>query len=339
MGICDKCGSNMPAGSGICQQCGYRNIVEGSSTKPLAPTPPPRVVNKPLTPPPLAKHNPGKAKAAQLEDDNYKKSNSNKKIIFAFLLIIIAIVGVLIFKKIIAVDYDNKVNEQMENITSAIEPQSQEDSQDKMPAESLQELQVDDKSSQDIKAVKSESSNFKVENYLLAISAKQWDRVESLIGLSEITPPIKGNRKSARKLNEEALVELRGMNFDKAIEILTRAVSEDESDYEILNNLGFAQTKIGDYASAKSTYLKTLSYAPTRSITWGNLAEIYANENRADLAYTALQMQVYVANDRRKVIDSLQKIATSSNLEVRNSKLSEIINAHLNNLSELPERD
>lgn len=331
MKTCFQCGSNIASNSGVCQKCGYKNTIE----KPvIAPSPPP-VVNKPFIPPPLAAHNPGRiSKAGKTTFEDIKSnSNSNRKIIFfsgTFLLAII--IGIFFFKKVIIGDYEKKSLDSIQSLPSSSENQSL----DKKPT-----VQVN-KSIPESHTVTAELNPerivFSVENYLDAVSSQKWDRIDTLISSAEISLPNKGDKKAARKLNEEALAEIKNKNFGKAVEILSQAVAADESDLEARNNLGFAQTKLGDYASAKKTYIQTLSYSPTRSITWGNLAEIYANESHAELAYAALRVEVYLANDRNKVITSLQKIANSENPEVRNSKLSEIIRAHLNDLSSIPDR-
>jgi hypothetical protein len=80
-------------------------------------------------------------------------------------------------------------------------------------------------------------------------------------------------------------------------------------------------------------------YAPTRSITWGNLAEVYAEENRADLARASLRMEIYLATDKKKVIGILQKMTVSEKPEVKDSKLSKVISSELGKLSEIPNRE
>jgi tetratricopeptide (TPR) repeat protein len=58
--------------------------------------------------------------------------------------------------------------------------------------------------------------------------------------INELYKPKKGNRKAARKLNDQALEALHNDNIEQAIIFLNQAIQSDGSDSEIINNLASA---------------------------------------------------------------------------------------------------
>ena len=330
MGKCLQCGSNIAENSSICQQCGYKSNVKKTSI------PPAPVVKKSPPPPILPKQD--LASAAQSFETAPTNSNQSKLILVGFIFLILVAAGVYYFKNVFSVNYSNeKTNEAItESSPTPIKPNANSTAQIK--SNNSEGSLIEDSSANQDKPP-AESNPITADNYLNAALAFDWVHVETLLNTTVVPNISKGNRKAARKLNEQAIAELRKGNQAGAIQLLNQALIEDPSDMEVRNNLGFAQIKSGDLANAKKTYLETLLYVPTRAITWGNLAEVYAEENKADLARAALRMEIYLATDQNKVIGILQKITVSDKPEVRESKLSKIIATELSKLAEVPARD
>lgn len=110
----------------------------------------------------------------------------------------------------------------------------------------------------------------------------------------------KGNRKEARKLNEDALRELNAGNFSSASNLLKQAVEIDPSDVEINSNYGFALLRSGNYGAAKSQLHKTLELNPRRTSTWLPLAETYALSGQTQQANQAGLIAFYYSTDKTK---------------------------------------
>jgi predicted Zn-dependent protease len=281
-------------------------------------------------PPPVAKQKYNPSYVDQIRTEN-KAGNVNKPFIGLVLILTIGL-GAYYLKNVFSIDYSKEkiTNISMDNTASPIESKVEKNT----PKEELTEQKVD------ALPLKEEptSAPFVADQYLAAVIAADWPKVEMLIASAPVTSLRKGNRKAARKLNEQAILELKNNNPAKATTLLNEAFVEDPSDMEVRNNLGFSQLKSGDLIAAKKTYLETLSYTPTRSITWGNLAEIYADEGAIDSATAALRLEVYLANDKKKAIASLQKISESENPEMRDNKLTKIITKELTKFSDIPDR-
>ena len=70
---------------------------------------------------------------------------------------------------------------------------------------------------------------------------KKFPQIKSLIEAK--AKPDKGDRKSARALNDKALFRLNVGNFDSAVELLSKAYETDQADTEITSNPGYALIK------------------------------------------------------------------------------------------------
>ncbi len=110
----------------------------------------------------------------------------------------------------------------------------------------------------------------------------------------------KGDRKAARKLNEDALKQLNAGNVQPAIALLKQAVETDPSDVEISSNYGFALLKSGNYAAAQNSLSKTLELNPRRTSTWLPLAEAYAGSGQAQIAKQAGLIAFFYSTDKDK---------------------------------------
>lgn len=114
--------------------------------------------------------------------------------------------------------------------------------------------------------------------------------------------PARGDKKTARALNEEALKLLRSGDFSTAIERLTVASKADSGDAEVLGNLGYAYLMIQRFSDAKTALERALELAPTRSATWGNLGEAHAGLGDEAAAIAALRLAYHFSRNREKTI-------------------------------------
>ncbi len=82
---------------------------------------------------------------------------------------------------------------------------------------------------------------------------------------------IASRQSAARKLNAEGRQLLSEVKLSAAKEDFERAVQLDPQYVEALNNLGFVESRMGEFASAESILLKVLDMSPTRKAAHGNL--------------------------------------------------------------------
>ena len=329
MGSCFQCGASVTNNAKFCHQCGYRDTTNDPSaaSATVAPkkfVPPPKIV---LT----------QSDAPFTDAISTEKNNNLKKIVVGALALLFFVCGIFFVKNFFSVNYKKNTSEEIPGVVAITQDSPSKITPTIIDNEVVNQGQLAEPA--DIEPQTNlESKSFPINSYLNAANSQNWDQVNSLLASSALQLPSRGDRKLARNLNDQAIVELKNKNYVGAIELLTKAVAADKSDLEVLNNLGFAQLKSGDSETAKKTYLETLTYNPARSITWGNLAEIFANDNSVDLASAALSLEVYLASDKRKIISTLQKISESDNPEIKESKLTKVISEELIRLSTIPER-
>jgi tetratricopeptide (TPR) repeat protein len=111
---------------------------------------------------------------------------------------------------------------------------------------------------------------------------------EAKLKIDALPKPAKGNKKAARKINDQGLVLLNIQDFDGAVEKFLEANSLDASDIEVVNNLGFAYLKQNNLDSAKQTLITTLTMSPDRAVAWSNLGYVFSlggDELRAAACY------------------------------------------------------
>ncbi len=118
--------------------------------------------------------------------------------------------------------------------------------------------------------------------------------------------PAKGDKKAARKMNEEALKLIQSQQYDQALPLFAKATQIDPSDVEILNNYGFVLMKSRNLDKALSVLTNTLTMKPDRASAWANLADVLALQGHVDLA-TGGYMNVYrFSGNREKTYKNLQ---------------------------------
>jgi tetratricopeptide (TPR) repeat protein len=92
----------------------------------------------------------------------------------------------------------------------------------------------------------------------------------------------------ARRLNRDGIELINAGRPGQAIAPLERAASLQPRDAEILGNLGYAYMLLGEHLVASRHFMRALDYAPTRSATWLNLGQTYAELGHRDRAVNAV---------------------------------------------------
>jgi Tfp pilus assembly protein PilF len=127
--------------------------------------------------------------------------------------------------------------------------------------------------------------------------------------LSAISSPTPGDKRTARTYNDEGLVALKLQDYPLAIKSFRIGASEDPSNIELVNNLGFALYKNGQLSEAKEQIELALLYSPKRSAAWVNLADILFKEGNEDKAIDAYLLAYAFAKSKDRTLKMVESIA------------------------------
>ncbi len=131
--------------------------------------------------------------------------------------------------------------------------------------------------------------------------------------IESFAKPVTGDRKAARKLNEQGLAALKSDDFAQAFAALKNATVADPADVEILNNYVYALIKGKRLQDAESEAGRLLTISPGRSSAWANLAEVYALKNKNDEAVAALVLAFQFSSNKDRTVTFLNERASDSN--------------------------
>ncbi|QCP47914.1 tetratricopeptide repeat protein [Trinickia violacea] len=115
--------------------------------------------------------------------------------------------------------------------------------------------------------------------------------------------PQRGDRATARKLNQDALSALNASRPDDAVKLLEQANQADPGDEEIASNLAYAYAADGQLAKSEDTAVLALSLNPRRTAVWAPLAVTLAKENRLDQATEAMWLAYQFSADKQKTLN------------------------------------
>ena len=96
--------------------------------------------------------------------------------------------------------------------------------------------------------------------------------------------------KKGKKLEKKGKIEKAKKRFDKALEYLIIANDKNPDQPDILNYLGFAFRKTGDFLMAEVYYSQGLEIDPNHVGINEYLGELYVETNRIDLAKQRLEI-------------------------------------------------
>lgn len=107
---------------------------------------------------------------------------------------------------------------------------------------------------------------------------------QAISDLEYVAKPALGDAPEATRLNKIGLAGLKVAEYNEAVKMFNSATQADPSDPKYLSNLGFAEMKAGDLDSAKNHLYSSLAIAPSRSVAWGDLGEVFAKKSEQEKA-------------------------------------------------------
>jgi tetratricopeptide (TPR) repeat protein len=152
----------------------------------------------------------------------------------------------------------------------------------------------------DVKAcVNAMLASAKVENLTAAMDAAR--------RIDEMPKPERGDRKVARKLNDEGLAAFKqGKNLE-AINLLTKAREADKLDEEIHSNLVYVYSEDGNHAKAVALSIEGFILNPRRSSLWMPYAVANAKLGKQSEALQALWLAWQFSANKEKMLASIDK--------------------------------
>lgn len=138
-------------------------------------------------------------------------------------------------------------------------------------------------------------------NTVLVLDLK--DRIEKVV-----QPLNKGNKKSARILNDQGLKLFRSADYAGAADKFRAAVAIDPSDIEAHNNWAFSLIFLNDLSKAESMLGDVLTQAPGRPAAWKNLAEVYKRQDKIDQAAACWVLAFQFSSNKNNILNYLRGI-------------------------------
>lgn len=153
---------------------------------------------------------------------------------------------------------------------------------------------------------------------LFAVSPRDAMALEVAIArIDALEKPTRGNRRAARRSNEQGLQQLEMGNLSEAMELLAKAAIEDPADVEIMSNLGEAAIRGKSVVLAQKALQLATLLNPRRAVTWVANAELMLQKGgaSAQLAPRALLLAYEYSGNREKTIAYFDGKAISSDSE------------------------
>ena len=135
------------------------------------------------------------------------------------------------------------------------------------------------------------------------------------IQLESLPKPEMGDRKSARKINDEALLFLKNNNYDSAVELLIKANKLDPSDLEIVNNLGYSLLKQRSFDLAQQALITSLIMSPGRVPAWSNLGDVFGVKGDISRSVACFSNAYRFSKNRVKTYQQMKGLNSSEDVE------------------------
>ncbi len=119
--------------------------------------------------------------------------------------------------------------------------------------------------------------------------------------------PERGDRKSARKLNNDGLEAFKQGNMPDAIALLSKARDADKLDEEIVSNLVFVYSEDGNYTKAITIATEGFILNPRRASLWMPYAIAHAKTGDKATALQALWLAWQFSANKEKMLETLEK--------------------------------
>lgn len=127
--------------------------------------------------------------------------------------------------------------------------------------------------------------------------------MEAAKTIDSLPKPRRGDRATARKLNQDGLSALNASRPDDAVKLLEQANQADPSDEEIVSNLAFAYAADGQLTKSEDTAVVALSLNPRRTNVWAPLAVTLAKANRLGQATQAMWLAYQFSTDKQRTLN------------------------------------
>lgn len=121
--------------------------------------------------------------------------------------------------------------------------------------------------------------------------------------------PLRGDRKKARKLNDQGLGYFKAEQYAEAARVFQQATQLDPSDVEIVNNLGYALLEEGRLQEASEALTKALLISPDRTPAWTNLGQVYAMMGQKQQAVACFTNAYRFSKNTDKTKEFLRNLA------------------------------
>jgi tetratricopeptide (TPR) repeat protein len=121
-----------------------------------------------------------------------------------------------------------------------------------------------------------------------AVSGEPVELKEIIAELKSRQKVVRGDRRLARRLNEQGLAAMRDRRYAEAAEAFRQAKQADGGDPEVRENLGYALLKAGRIREAEAALLSALEIGPERATAWASLGHVFAKQARHDDAVACL---------------------------------------------------
>jgi tetratricopeptide (TPR) repeat protein len=155
----------------------------------------------------------------------------------------------------------------------------------------------------------------KVENISIVLDAAK--RIESF------EKPERGDRKIARRLNEQGLAAFKNDNKTEAINILINARNTDKLDEEIISNLVYVYSENENYLKAIELAKEGFLLNPRRASLWLPYAESNQKAGNKTAALSAFWLAWQFSGNKDKMLESMEKkIADEKNLKLKELYIS-----------------
>ena len=155
----------------------------------------------------------------------------------------------------------------------------------------------------------------KVENISIVLETAK--RIESF------EKPERGDRKIARRLNEQGLAAFKNDNKNEAITILTNARNTDKLDEEIISNLVYVYSENENYLKAIELAKEGFLLNPRRASLWLPYAESNQKAGNKSAALSAFWLAWQFSGNKEKMLESMEKkIADERNLKLKELYIS-----------------
>ena len=125
--------------------------------------------------------------------------------------------------------------------------------------------------------------------------------------IDEMPKPLRGDRKTARKLNDEGLEALKQKKYEEAAAIFIKASAADSLDEEIIANLVFTYGEATNFGKSEELAYKGLLLNPRRANLWLPIAVAKQKQGKSKEALQAMWLAWQFTENKQRLLDLIEK--------------------------------